>query len=91
VAYATLSRHNGVLCDFRLSPLGGEGHQGVHGAPNALPASVQHVRVDHRSLDVSMTKKLLIPGTPYSSRNPRSVWAQAFRAGGFGAVRAPHP
>jgi len=59
VAYATLSRHNGVLCGFRLSPLGREGHQGVHGAPNALAASVQHVRVDHRSLDVSMTKKLL--------------------------------
>jgi hypothetical protein len=59
VAYATLSRPNGVLCGFRLSPLGREGHQGVHGAPNALPASVQHVRVDHRSLDISMTKKLL--------------------------------
>ncbi len=59
MGYATLSRHNGVLCGFRLSSLGTEGHQGVHGAPNALPASIQHVRVDHRSLDVSMTKKLL--------------------------------
>ena len=59
MAYATLSRHNGVLCGFRLSPLGRESHQGVHGASNALPASVQHVRVDHRSLDVSMTEKFL--------------------------------
>ena len=59
MAYGTLSRPNGVLCGFRLSPLGREGHQGVHGAPNALPASVQHVRVDHRSLDVSMTEKFL--------------------------------
>jgi hypothetical protein len=35
------------------------GHR-IDGAPNASPAPIQDVRVDHRRLDVSVTKQLLI-------------------------------
>lgn len=49
----------GVLCGFRITPRPLARSEAVGRAPHPLSSSIQHVRVDHRCLDVLVAKKLL--------------------------------